>query len=508
MLSAEAALANVTDKLNALVSNFNDFKLETKLKDQDLGETIYQLRLQAHDQQSDLNSQRSEIHELHRKLAGGGTGALFSGDFAPFGGSSEVPSPMILREKKTITEEIWGMINLSLYATKEDLKNYATKEDLTGYAKQSELSQYVKSSVLVNYLTVEQLSDLNLVSTKEAELMLKNPSTASDVEARLIKLEDEVFDPAGALHRLEEQYQELLSRKGSKSVTIGGVTFKDQHATHAWARMLPGSDVVKYFVDARLQLGALNTRLTTEEDIIKGEADAKKAGFDSHDGAITTASFSVTYPSTIFRGTTNAKDAVRGGLVFTSPWATAKIFEGDSENSPKADMLSALSHNRDQHQAAIDLRFPADQPKFAKAHAIASAILRLGYFQAVGFIDSILPFNKMMVDAGLDEPNSWLKCLTYARAVCYRIFEVRTISKDRTVGAMIFGMMNATVLLEGYGTLGWIRHPDVSSALVVASLQREGKKASGKQVDLNKSNIQKLEERFKKLEDKNPSLNK
>lgn len=52
--------------------------------------------------------------------------------------------------------------------------------------------------------------------------------------------------------------------------------------------------------------------------------------------------------------------------------------------------------------------------------------------------------------------------------------EVRTTSTDHTEGAMLYGMLRATQLLAGYGDLGWIRHPDVSSALVVASLQKEG----------------------------------
>ena len=43
------------------------------------------------------------------------------------------------------------------------------------------------------------------------------------------------------------------------------------------------------------------------------------------------------------------------------------------------------------------------------------------------------------------------------------------------VGSMLFGMTWTTVLLQAYGELACIRHPDVSSALDVAALQKEGK---------------------------------
>ena len=80
-----------------------------------------------------------------------------------------------------------------------------------------------------------------------------------------------------------------------------------------------------------------------------------------------------------------------------------------------------------------------------------------------------------MTGTGLGMTKALLKYLTYSRALFTRVYEVRTVSADKTLGAMIYGMLRATQLLEGFAALGWIRHPDVSSALVVASLQKEGK---------------------------------
>ena len=132
-----------------------------------------------------------------------------------------------------------------------------------------------------------------------------------------------------------------------------------------------------------------------------------------------------------------------------------------------------LSNNRDQNQRSIDARFPRDQHKHVRTNAVFLAILRPGYFQAVGFLESLLPFCKMMTQAGLSEPEAWLKCLTYARAVFTRVHEVFTVNSVHSIGSMLFGMMRSAVLLQAYGELGWIRHPDVSLALVVAALQKE-----------------------------------
>ncbi len=90
------------------------------------------------------------------------------------------------------------------------------------------------------------------------------------------------------------------------------------------------------------------------------------------------------------------------------------------------------------------------------------------------------------------------------------------MSTDRTLGGMVYGMMQATCLLEYYGELGWIRHPDVSSALVIASLQKEGKviktafvkdKKKAAHVNKNKRGWEGLERELKKLKEKNPSWN-
>ena len=140
----------------------------------------------------------------------------------------------------------------------------------------------------------------------------------------------------------------------------------------------------------------------------------------------------------------------------------------------------------------------------------------MGYFQAVGFLESLLLFCKMTTQTGLSEAEAWLKCLTYARAVFTRVHEVRTVASVHSVKSMLFGMVRSTVLLQAYGKLGWIRHPDVLSALVVATLQKEGKavtealnraKIKDLQVTTTKSSISSLTTRVNGLITKNPNWN-
>ncbi len=77
----------------------------------------------------------------------------------------------------------------------------------------------------------------------------------------------------------------------------------------------------------------------------------------------------------------------------------------------------------------------------AKTRVICYAILQQGYFQVMGLLESLLPFNKMMTSAGLAEQEAWKKCLTYCRAVFDHIHKVRTVSTDRTLDGIVYGMM-------------------------------------------------------------------
>jgi len=144
-------------------------------------------------------------------------------------------------------------------------------------------------------------------------------------------------------------------------------------------------------------------------------------------------------------------------------------------------------------------------------------ILRKGYFQVVGLVELMLPFYKMMTGTGLDSKEAYdNKACTYLKAVFRRVYEVMTVSTEQSVGAMIYGVLRATNLLDDYTALDWIRHPDVPLALVVASPQREGKQLTTSvsefrqdkaTIKKNKDGVESLKEDWKKFKNKNQSLN-
>ena len=294
----------------------------------------------------------------------------------------------------------------------------------------------------------------------------------------------------------------LQHQKAGSAVSAGGYTFKDSASTQAWALAIGEPDLMRYCLDARQQLSMLATKVRLSEDIIKEAADAKKGGFSSPESAKVVTSFSIPYPETIYRVSTTAKDAHRGGIVFMPAFGSAEVFEGSIENSTKSTLLKTLENNQRQGQAAIDARFPPDQRQHTKVHAVLSHIMRKGYYQAVGFVESILPFHRMLTGAQIEGATAWDRVLGYTKAVFSRIHEVRTVSMDRTQGAMIYGMLLASQLLEGYALLGWIRHRDVSSSLVISALKKDAGQAAAmakkldeglKLVKANQAAIEKLQ---------------
>jgi hypothetical protein len=319
---------------------------------------------------------------------------------------------------------------------------------------------------------------------------------------RLVGLEADVLKPGGAFAKLQADLKAMKEGKVGDAIHIAGYTFKNGKSAEAWVKAIGVVDIERYCYDMYMQLSRLHTKERTSQQIVQDEANAIKGGYTSNEQAMVKASFEVRFPDSIFKKSNAAKDAESGGVVFTAPFSSADIFEGNIEISQKADMLDTLKANRDQHQNTLDTRFPPDQTNHAPTHAVLSHLLREGYFQAVGFLDSLLPFNKMMTGASLGTAAAWNKCLTYAKAVFKRVNDVRTTSTDHTSGAMLYGMLRATQLLSGYGDLGWIRHPDVSSALVVASLQKEGTAIAAVAKSAKEAN-----DRIKTLERKNPSWN-
>ena len=111
---------------------------------------------------------------------------------------------------------------------------------------------------------------------------------------------------------------------------------------------------------------------------------------------------------------------------------------------------------------------------------------------------------------------AWKKVLTYATAVFKRVHAVHTITSVMTDGARLFGVLKSIELLDAFAEAEWIRHPDLSSALVIAALQKDGKQVQEAMalltknvgtIDRNKTRITKVEQKLRDLKAKNPSWN-
>ena len=138
-LLAQQALS----KINSLAGKFSRMKADTKAKDKDLGETIYNLRLQVHDQGKEITYLKA--------LGGSGTASLFSDGLAP---SLRAPVSLSASDKENLANQVMSMINLA---------SYATKADLTDFARSSDLPDLVSTSVLSEYVTSRELRGMNLV---------------------------------------------------------------------------------------------------------------------------------------------------------------------------------------------------------------------------------------------------------------------------------------------------------------------------------------------------------
>lgn len=487
-VGADPTVAELKLKLLTHKKEFIRYKSETAKKDLDLGRTILQLRRDNAAAAVNVASLVTEIQSLKEQIAQQPVHPPASISF---------PRALTSEEQLAIANQVISIGNLVTQSSLDSLN-------------------FVPRNLLDRYVSKDYLTGFNYATKDE---ILSSAELPEDVATRLQNIERLVTNPVGMLHTLSETVQQLKARKGGDEVVMGGVSFKDSTSTEAWVELLEGeSDLVfiDYAFDMIVQLLALGGNLTSTTQVTKAKAEARKAEYRSVQESTTTASFSLPYPETIFRPSASAEDAQRGGLRFVAALSSCDTFVGNLEYSTLNNFKKKLENNHLRNQRSIDNRFPRSQAKHARTNAVLTALNRNGYLQAIGFFESLDPFSKMMTDAGLGVDEAWGKCLTYARAVFLRVHEVRTAETHLTAGSMLYGMMKASNLLSAYGELGWIRHPDVSSALVVAALQKEGKAVAAAiakatkpnpQIALNKTAIGNLQNELKSLKSKNPSWN-
>ena len=300
------------------------------------------------------------------------------------------------------------------------------------------------------FVSHDELNAKNYVDRTFANNSMSTPTLLPlHLSDGLLALEKDVKDPGGAIDRLIITLQDLKNRKAGEVVNVRPYTFKTESETDLWINTLGVSHAIGFAVDARVQLSALRDGFFGTNEFVRVMADTSKVGFASLDLVKLTATFKNVYPENIIRKV-NAQSLTKATISFTADFVSCKHFKGDIQDSPLTEMLDKLEHNQGQYQAAIDAEFPPNQTKNIKPNAIFSWILRKGYNQARSFLNSIEPFYTMLMNAGLGADESWKKCFAYVKAVFQRLFQVRYVSKNLTPGAMLYGMLRATVLLDEY----------------------------------------------------------
>ena len=511
-----AAVAHLTEMISRM-------KTEGRARDESLGQVISAQRQLLDQQRRTLEGQKGEIKTLRtrvlqlekgrRKDGGRGGGRRGGGGSDGSDHGSSVPAPsgggtLQGKERTKLVDEVLEKVARD-YVARALFPKLNAPMDFDKYVTHGELQA-------MNYVSHPELSGKGYVNADQLSQAIPTPTVAVPrVGDRLAILEREVLNSGGALDRLSSKLKDFMEKEQGTAVSAGPYTFKDAMDAELWIKTLGVSDPLQYAPDFRMQLGLMSEVTGTENEQLVAMANASRVGFAALDIAKLNLSFDNPYPETMFKISSAEEYTSTDGRAFQPAFGSAKVFEGDMAYSTLREKIRILERNRDKFQAAIDYTFPPDKTGHAKTHVVFSHILRKGYIQARSFLESFLPFDKMLTKAGIKSDKAWQKVLTYTTAVCKRVAEVRTVSAVLNEGVMLYGMLLATDLLDAFCDLDWIRHPDVSSALVLAALQRDASavdeamevlRKNVPQISNNKSRIGKLETEYNTLKRLNPSL--
>ena len=253
------------------------------------------------------------------------------------------------------------------------------------------------------------------------------------------------------MDRVLARVKDLEDRQDGKSVSMGGYSFKDARAVQAWVTTLGDDEIYRFAVDFKAQLVACGDDSLTIAETIQNRAAATKAGYNTWRAARMAGTFLVVYPDSIFKKSGSKDAATHGGFCFQPSFGSHTVFEGTAEFSACEALKKQLSDNLATYQESIDVEFPPEQSRNARSHAVFSAIVRRGYYQAIGFLNAIMPFYKLLAMAGLPATEACgKKMLTFTMSIFETTHRVRTITSEGAAHTMLFRIMRATKLLDEY----------------------------------------------------------
>lgn len=124
--------------------------------------------------------------------------------------------------------------------------------------------------------------------------------------------------------------------------------------------------------------------------------------------------------------------------MFATDLCSPKVFKGTLTSGALSNYKKKLQTNLVRRQRELDLTFPVDQPLTVQTHSVFSEILQKGHYQAVAFLESLLPFHDTLIEAGIESKSGWNdQILTYVKAVNERVHTACTLLNEGTPASML-----------------------------------------------------------------------
>jgi hypothetical protein len=172
-----------------------------------------------------------------------------------------------------------------------------------------------------------------------------------------------------------------------------------------------------------------------------------------------------------------------GGFKWAPGFASRAAFEGPYQNGTRDQMRKGLQAAMRNYQRAVDAKYPSGPTR-----RVFSEMLRIAGTQAVAFVDALIPLADMLETTGMSEADAWERTALYPKALfdAIKLVRVTTVKLKDQGGAMLWGSMQTTVLVEEYAINNFIDHPKIASMLALSSMQKEGAMIKKLETDFNR----------------------
>lgn len=121
------------------------------------------------------------------------------------------------------------------------------------------------------------------------------------------------------------------------------------------------------------------------------------------------------------------------------------------------------------------------------------------------FMDTIEPLADILQTTGMSPQDAWNRAALYPKILFDAVRMVRVNApKGMSGGAMLWGTLRATKMVQEYATHGFTDHPRISSILAITSMQKEGVQLRKLEKDLNRETgkVAALEKKLTAMEKK------